>query len=90
MLDVSDLEHASSPPAESGAALHALTVACAVIVALSLVTELVGMQVGASAAVVLAGQGRYALLRRTSPPPRHDRRAWRADRVARRRRIAGH
>ncbi len=46
-----------------------LTVASAVVVALSLVTGLVGIQVGAWAAGVLLGQGLYALFHRTSSPP---------------------
>jgi hypothetical protein len=58
-----DLHPASAPPAEPGAAFHALTVGSAVVVALSLVTGLVGVPVGACAAAVLIGQGLYVLFR---------------------------
>jgi hypothetical protein len=57
------LRHAPAPAAEPGAAFHAVTVGSAVVVALSLVTGLVGIQVGACAAAVLLGQGLYGLFR---------------------------
>jgi hypothetical protein len=56
-----DLPHAPAP--EAGAAFHAVTVGSAVVVALSLVTGLVGIQVGACAAAILIGQGLYGLFR---------------------------